>query len=104
MTSVDDIAHDDQKLKKKAAQLSGEDVILDPKETLGTDFEKVDPSVCAILVKKHGTVGAVRVFSDPVTNVETGRENGFVIVVIKPGQDCMFLQNPSVRYFRRRSS
>ncbi len=66
----------------------------------------VDSSVCAILVKKHGAAGAVRVFSDPVTNVVTGpaQGTGFVIVVVKRGQECMFLKTPSVRYFRRRSS
>ncbi len=62
--------------------------------------------MCAVLVKKHGAVGAVRVSSDPITNVVTGPAQGtrFVIVVIKPGQDCMFLKTPSVRYFRRRNS
>lgn len=66
----------------------------------------MDSSVYAMLVKKHGAAGAVRVFSDPVTNVVTGliQGTGFVIIVIKPGQDCMFLKTPSVRYFRRRNS
>lgn len=80
-------------------------MVLDPKETIGTNFETVDSSICAVLIKKHGAAGAVRVFSNPVTNVVTGpiQGTGFVIVVIKSGEDCMLLGTPSVRYFRRRS-
>lgn len=106
ITSVNDIAHDDQKLQKKATQLSDEDVVLDPKETVGTDFGTVVSSVCAILVKKHGAVGAVRIFSNPITNVVTGptQGTGFVIVVRKSDKNCRLFGNPSLRYFRRRSS
>ena len=113
ITSVDEIAHDDQKLKEKATELvgfqglqSGNEVVLDKETTVGTDFGTVDSSVCAILVKKHGAVGAVRVFSNPVTNVVTGptQGTGFVIVVRKSGEDCRLFGNPSLRYFRRRSS
>ena len=55
---------------------------------------------------KHGAAGAVRVFSNPVTNVVTGptEEAGFVIVAIKSSEDCRLFGNPSMRYFRRRSS
>ncbi|KAL2048963.1 hypothetical protein ABVK25_010816 [Lepraria finkii] len=59
VTPVNDIAHDDQKLEEKASASYGADLVLDPKETTGTDFESVDSAVCAILVKKDGGAGAV---------------------------------------------
>lgn len=104
VTPVDDIAHDDYMLEKKATELSGEDAIIDQEETIGTDFGTVPQSVCAVLVKKHGPIGALRVFGEGVTNVVTGpTETGFVIVIIKPGESCRLLQTPSLRYFRRRN-
>jgi len=102
-TSVDDIAHDDERLKEKAIQLLGEDVILGPQETARTDPDVVDPSVLAVLVTKHGGDGAVRVIGDTVTNIRTGpqQELGFVIIVVGSGQTCILFGSPSVRYFRR---
>ncbi|KAI9891859.1 MAG: hypothetical protein M1814_002244 [Vezdaea aestivalis] len=103
---VNDIAHDDQQLEEKARVLCDEDVVLDLQETMGKDFGTVETSVCAILVKKDGPWGAVRVFSEPVTNLVTGptQGDGFAIVVIKPGQTCRLFGTPSMRYFRRRGS
>jgi len=100
-TPVDDIAHDDGKLKEKATQLCDHDVGLGP-EIVGTDLETVDSSDCAILIKIHGGGGAVRVFSDEVVNVRTGpnQRSGYVIVVRKPREDCRF-GSPSLRYFHR---
>ncbi|KAL9099512.1 MAG: hypothetical protein Q9163_005001 [Psora crenata] len=106
VTPVNDIiAHDDRKLEEKASQLYGADIVLDSKETTGTDFEILDASICAVLVRKGGGAGAVRVHSNPVKNVVTGPTQGpgYVIVIVKSGEDCMLLGNPSVRYFRRRS-
>ena len=78
-------------------------VVLDPKETTGTDLEMVDSSVCAVLVRIHGGGGAVRVNSVPVKNVVTGpnRGTGYVIVVIPSGETCRLYGKPSLRYFRR---
>jgi len=75
---------------------------------VGTEFETVHSSIRAILVRKDSAWGAVRVTGPgtpkEVPNVVTGPNRaGYVIVVIKPGQDCMFLKNPSVRYFRPRN-
>ncbi len=66
----------------------------------------VDSSVCAVLVRKDGGGGAVRVTGGMFKNVVTGptQETGFIIVVVKSCEHCMLLGNPSVRYFRRRSS
>jgi len=102
-TSVDDIADNDQELEKKGTELCGYDVVLDPTWTVGADFEKPDTSVCAVLIKIHGAGGAVRVYSSPMQNVVTGtkRGSGYIIVVIQSGETCMFLGQPSVRYFRR---
>jgi nucleoside-triphosphatase THEP1 len=74
-------------------------------EEIGTAFKMVEPSVRAILVRKNSASGAVRVFGTSVRNVVTGpKEVGFVIVVVKSGEECMLLGSPSVRYFRLRSS
>jgi len=55
ITPVDDIMQDDHKLEEKAVELSreGEPLVIDSEETIGTDFEMVDSSVRAILVKKN---------------------------------------------------
>lgn len=47
-------------------------MVLDPKETVRTNFRTVDSLVYTILIKKYGAAGAVRVFSDPMTNVVVG--------------------------------
>lgn len=82
------------------------EVLIDGCETIGKTFEQVESSVCAILVKKHGGGGAVRVFGDAVQNVVTGPSEspGFVIVIVAPGETCRFLGTPTVRLFRRISS
>jgi len=105
-TSVDDIADNDQELEKKGSELCGYNVVLNPTWTVGADFEKLDASVCAVLVKIHGDGGAVRVYSSPMQNVVTGpkRGTGYIIVVIKSGETCRLFGTPSVRYFRRSSS
>ena len=78
---------------------------MDSQETIGTNFEKVDISVRAILVRKDCAEGAVRVFGNDIWNVVTGpKENGFVILRLSEGEYCRLLGTPTVRYFRRRSS
>lgn len=86
---------------------TGVKVVLDSEWTVGTDLEEVDSSVCAILVQKKGRYGAVRLDAPGMPNVATGPyedENGFVIVVIEPGQTCRIFLYPTVRYFRRASA
>lgn len=69
---------------------------------MGTDFEIVDSTVCAILVKKDGSRGAITggTFDNIVTGPTQG--TGYVIIVLRSGRSCMFYGTPSVRYFRRR--
>jgi len=102
---VDNIVEDDRKLEEKATQLFGEDLEIES-EITGRDFELVDPLICAILVKKQGAAGAVRVFaSNDIRNVVTGpNEVGSVIVAVRTDKSeyCRILGTPSVRYFRRR--
>jgi hypothetical protein len=88
----------------------GGDVVLDP-EKVGADLELADSSVCAVLVKKDGGAGAVRVTGGTLKdgifkNIRTGPNygTGFVIVLVESEQDCMLFGNPSVRYFRRGNS
>lgn len=116
---VDDIAHDDGKLIEKVVQLVstaslvsyfakpiqiGAEVLVDSEETIAKSFDTVDPSVCAILIKKHSAPGAVRLFGDKVVNVVTGptEVTGYIILIKKPGETCRLLGNPSIRCFRRR--
>ena len=77
--------------------------VIDSAEITGDAFQMVDSSGRAILVKKHGPPGAVRVFrkGNSVTNAVTGApEHGFVIVIAHPQEECMLLGTPLVRYFR----
>jgi len=89
-------------LANSTIQTDLKNLVLDRTETVGKNFETVDSSVCAILVKKHSDPGAVRVDAPGMPSVETGpQKNGFDIMVINPGQTCMFYSNPTVRYFKR---
>lgn len=83
----------------------GMEVTIDTQETVGRDFGTVDQSVCAILIKRDGTPGAVRIFGDVVTNVVTGptQGDGYVVVLRKTGQSCRLFGSPSMRFFRRRN-
>ena len=116
---VDGIADDDKKLEEKAkAELvktpsrflrSGFNirqkelkVTLESKEAVTKDPQSVEPPVRALLVKRHGGQGAVRVTG--VTDgiyLETGKEEkeGIVIVTIGTGRICVLFGHPSVRYF-----
>lgn len=101
---VDDIAEDDKKLEEKAGQLVDAKVTLSPKFVDTKDPEVVDSSILAVLVKVNGGEGAVRV--DDGTYVRTGANqgDGNFIVTVNPGQICVLLGHPSIRYFRRTSS
>jgi hypothetical protein len=70
----------------------------------GKDLGTADLSIRALLVTQKGQWGAVRVDSDPITNVVTGSGNELYIVFIEPGQVCRFYQHPAVRYFRLQDS
>lgn len=104
---VDDIKDDDTELVKRvkyrASMSSNESVSLDKKWKEGQNFQSAGPSVCAILVKKDSAAGAVRVYSDPVTNVVTGpkQKSGVVLIVLKNDESCRLFGSPSVRWFSR---
>jgi len=116
ITPVDGIADDDKKLEEKAKKLlvktpsrflrsdfdirqEGLKVTLESKEAVTRDPQSVDSSVRALLVKKNGGEGAVRV--DDGTYLRTGQNqgDGFVIVTIGTGRICVLFGHPSVRYF-----
>lgn len=69
---------------------------------VGVNLECVDPSIPALLIKKDGAWGAVRVDTSPVLNEVTGpgQGSGVSVIIIKPGETYRFYQQPSVRYFR----
>jgi hypothetical protein len=77
------------------------DVFLDKRWTVGVDLECVDPSIPALLIKKDGPWGAVRVDTNPVLNEVTGpgQGPGISLLIIKPGETCRFFREPLVRYF-----
>ena len=67
----------------------GENLIIDSQDTIGKNFEKVDLSLRATLVKRNSAEGAVRVFGDDIRHVVTGpKENGFVIVSLSEAEYC----------------
>lgn len=81
---------------------SGEDLVIDLKETTGIDFEIEDSAVCAILVRKDSGAGAVTggTFENVLTEPKQGTR--YAIIVLKSSKSCMFYGTPSMRYFRRR--
>jgi len=106
---VNKIADDDTELVKMVKHLASigqdEDVILDPKWKDGSNFQTPVSSACAILIQKKSAPGAVRVYSDPVTNVETGpnQDPEVVLVIVNSDEGCRLFGTPSVRWFCRRT-
>ncbi|RAL14196.1 uncharacterized protein BO97DRAFT_441685 [Aspergillus homomorphus CBS 101889] len=116
---VTDIANDDQKLvelvRKELKEwrnleipATSSNITLEQNWVIcnegGKDLGTADRSIRALLVTQKGKWGAVRVDSDPVTNVVTGKGDECYIVFIEPGQVCRFYQQPAVRYFRLQGS
>ncbi|BCR99964.1 uncharacterized protein AKAW2_50307S [Aspergillus luchuensis] len=103
--SVDSLSPSDEELERAACELVSKDVVIDKTVSQPPSFTTADKSVCAVLVHRRGAEGAVRVTgpgtSHPVPNVITGPdESGWVIVAVKEGQTCMFLGEPTVRFFK----
>ncbi|KAL5687466.1 hypothetical protein EMGR_001735 [Emarellia grisea] len=94
LLNVTTIANDEEKL----LEVAHKDWIICNEG--GKDLGTADLSIRALLVTQKGQWGAVRVDSDPITNVVTGNGNELYIVFIEPGQVCRFYQHPAVRYFR----
>ncbi|EME39770.1 hypothetical protein DOTSEDRAFT_82585 [Dothistroma septosporum NZE10] len=93
---------DTRKLEQIATEFTGESLVIDGTEILGRNFDQVDASVRAILVKKNSAQGAVRIFGKEVWNVVTGpSEQGVVIVRLGEGEYCRLLGTPTIRLFRR---
>ena len=63
----------------------------------------MDSSVGAILVRKDGGAGAIS--GGPYKNVLTGpaEGSGYVMVIIKAGENCVLYGQPSIRYLRSTS-
>ncbi len=78
------------------------DVTLDKDWTVGVNLESIGPSIPALLLKRDGAWGAVRVDTSPVLNEVSGpgMTPGISLILVKPGETCRFYQSPSVRYFR----
>jgi hypothetical protein len=104
---VDNIKDDDIKLVQTVKRLASisvnEEVVLDESWKTGENFQSPDTSVCAVLIKKDSAAGAVRVYSDPVTNVVTGpsQEAKVVLIVLRNDETCRLFGRPSVRWFSR---
>ncbi|KAL5335633.1 hypothetical protein BJX70DRAFT_374661 [Aspergillus crustosus] len=116
LLNVTSIASDEEKLLEAAREGVNEwkeakvfgNIVLDKEWVVcnegGKDLGTADPSIRALLVTQKGQWGAVRVDSDPISNVVTGNGNEIYLVFIEPGQVCRFYQHPAVRYFRQQSS
>ncbi|KAF2024860.1 hypothetical protein EK21DRAFT_77789 [Setomelanomma holmii] len=76
---------------------------LDSTDTIGETFLEIESDIRAVLVRKKGTAGAIRVTGGEVLNIVTGpQEDGAVIVFIEPGQTGMCLGRASFRRFREK--
>ncbi|KAL9128706.1 MAG: hypothetical protein Q9217_002667 [Psora testacea] len=104
VTPVDEIAEDDKQLVEKVEALINAKVTLDHTEVVTKDPTVVGSLIPALLVRVNGGEGAVRV--DDGTYVRTGANQGggYFIVTMKPGQICVLLGHPSVRYFYHNNS
>ena len=118
ITPVDEIAQDDQKLEERAEQLVralsicfdtimsntiqvGVKVKLEPTEAVTKDPQVLDKEVLALLIKKNGGEGAVRIIDGTYIPTGHGQVAGTIIVTREPDQTCVLFGSPSVRYFRR---
>jgi hypothetical protein len=99
---VDTNAHDDEYLQRIVKEKVKRDVTLDQNWTVGVNLESLGPSIPALLLKKDGAWGAVRVDTSPVLNEVSGpgMNPGISLILVKPGETCRFYQSPLVRYFR----
>lgn len=99
---VDAVAQDDERLMKMVQDKVNRNVTLDKDWTVGVNLESIDPSIPALLLRKDGAWGAVRVDTSPVLNEVSGpgMVPGISLILVKPGETCRFYQSPSVRYFR----
>lgn len=78
----------------------GTKVVLEKTEATTTDPEAIDSSIRAILVRKDGGEGAVRVSNGLYIQTGPQEQKGSVIVKIDTGQICVLFGRPSIRYFR----
>ena len=79
--------------------------MLDEKEIVAKSVVTLDPSICAIMIRKGGAPGCVRVFGNSIKNIIAGPEKkgGRIVVLVKHGEECMIMGEPNVRFFRRRN-
>ena len=104
---ISEIQNNDTELVKKVQNLISlpktEKVTLDAKWSEGPNFHSPEPSACAVLIQKKSAPGAVRVYSDPVTNIVTGpnKQTRVVLIILKDDESCRLFGRPSVRWFSR---
>lgn len=70
---------------------------------MGDDLAILDSQVGAVLVRKHGGAGAIS--GGPYQTILTGptERAGYLLVIVKPGERCIFYGSPTIRYLRSRS-
>jgi hypothetical protein len=102
---VDHIAKDDAKLvsmvKQKACIPQEMTVSLGDWKP-GKNYEYAEPSVCAVLIQKRSSPGAVRVFSSSVINTVTKPSyvsKVILVIVNQPEDKCRLIGTPLVRWF-----
>ena len=77
----------------------GKKVRLEPENAETKDMESPPDTVPALLVQLNGGTGSIRGPGDFI--VLTGsKEAKEYKIIIRRGQDCLLLAQPSVRYFR----
>ena len=81
----------------------GVKVKLELAEAVTKDPEVLDKEVVALLIKKNGGEGAVRIVDGTYIPTGHAQEAGTIIVTRQSDQVCVLFGNPSVRYFRRRA-
>jgi len=102
---VTHIAKDDAKLVsrvKQEARIPQEMTVTLGEWKPGENYECAERSVCAVLIQKRSSPGAVRVFSNSVINTMTRPDHVskvILVIVNQPTDSCRLIGNPSVRWF-----
>ena len=108
--SVDHISGNEEELIKMVRRLASiqdeESISLDTAWQVGKNFQSAEPSSCAVLVQKRSASGAVRVYSDPVTNIVTSpsQNEEVILIILEAGEGCRILGCPSLKWFTRGQS
>ncbi|EEU38638.1 uncharacterized protein NECHADRAFT_82989 [Fusarium vanettenii 77-13-4] len=102
-----EIAKHEDILVAKIRELFGDDAAIDPETRSPGGYWNADGDVCGVLVTTRSGHGAVRTIgAGEEENVETGpgMKSRYYIVVVKEGQSCAFLGQPSFRLIKRQKA